>query len=80
MENMENVVMNEGVIGGDVMSTESIIGHKVGKGLFIAGLGAGIIMLGVKAVKKIKSIRQAKKDVKEDIIEIEYPEVVTDGE
>ena len=55
-------------------------GAKIGKGLFIAGLGACVVALAVKAVKKVKSIRRAKKDTQEDIVDTEYVEVVSDGE
>jgi hypothetical protein len=78
MENMENVVMNEGAMG-DVMSTEATIGGKIGKGLLVAGVVAGVGLLVRKGVRKIKSIRQAKKAAKEDIIDAEYTEEVTDG-
>lgn len=79
MENMENAVINEGVLA-DVMSPEATLGGKIGKGLLVTGVVVGTGMLVRKFVRKIKSIRQAKKAVKEDIIDVEYTEEVTDGE
>lgn len=78
-ENMENVVMTEDAMG-DVMSTESNLGGKIGKGLLIGGAVVGLVVLARKAVKKIKAKRAAKKTQQADVVGVEYEEVACEAE
>lgn len=81
MENMENVVMNGDVMtDGAVDAVESGLGGKVGKGLLILGVGAGIAMLMRKGVEKIKNTIEAKKAKKADVVVEEYDEVACEEE
>ena len=80
MENMENVMNGE--VQTEVMTdaVNSGLGGKIGKGLLVLGVGAGIVMLARKGVKKIKSKIEAKKAKKADVVIDEYDEVACEEE